>query len=386
MIPDLLILLLKLLLVIGIVVGPGLLAFYAVYFLATLPFRRLERARLFLDLLEHGLKRGQSPEQTVVDASQSRDRSLGARFHLLAAHIERGLRLGQALDKVPRLLPPAMMAMLRAGEEIGDVTKVLPACRRLTGDGQSQLRGAFNYLLIVVLVMLPVVPAIYQMLTVFVIPKYLSIFESLAGDGLPVAGVSTLMQWGGTIISVQAIASTLIYLLVLLYIGGPRLAGWFRWIPGKVLARIPWWLPWRHKRMLRDFSGLLSVLLDSGIPEAKALVLAAEGTGNEIFKGRAQRAMRELQGGRKLSEAVEALDDSGEFRWRLTNAAHGRGGFRLALHGWLEALDAKAFQQEQAASQLITTGLVVMNGISVGVLGVAMISPLYELISIMCLW
>ena len=133
-------------------------------------------------------------------------------------------------------------------------------------------------------------------------------------------------------------------------------------------------------------AGLLAVLLDAGVPEEKALLLAAQGTGNAIFNRRAQNAVRELQRGLKLTEAVQKLDDSGEFRWRLTNAAHGGGGFKLALNGWLEALDAKAFQQEQAASQLITTGLVVMNGVSVGALGVAMLSPLYEMISIMALW
>ena len=386
MIIDHLILLIKILLATGLVLGPGLIVFYALYYFATLPFRRLERARLFLDLLQHGLKRGQSPEQIVVGVSQSRDRALGARFHLLAAHIESGLRLNQALGKIPRLLPVAMAAMLKAGEEIGDVTKVLPACRRLVGDGQSQLRGAFNYLLVVVLVLLPVAPAVYGTLSVFVIPKYLLIIESLAGDGMLASSTATLLELSGKIMFVQVIVWNFIWLLVVLYVGGPRLTRWLRWIPGDLAERIPWWLPWRRKRLLRDFSGLLAVLLDAGVPEEKALLLAAQGTGNAIFNRRAQNAVRELQRGLKLTEAVQQLDDSGEFRWRLTNAAHGGGGFKLALNGWLEALDAKAFQQEQAASQLITTGLVVMNGVSVGALGVAMLSPLYEMISIMALW
>lgn len=74
---------------------------YLLYFLLTLPLRRNERARLFLDLLELGLKEGRTPEAAVVEAASSRDRALGARFHLLAAFLERGLRLGQALDQAP---------------------------------------------------------------------------------------------------------------------------------------------------------------------------------------------------------------------------------------------------------------------------------------------
>src|SRR5689334_21885299 len=66
---------------------------YLIYFLVTLPMRRAERARIFLDLLELGLLEGRSPEAALTDAAASRDHSLGARFHLLAAYLQKGLRL-----------------------------------------------------------------------------------------------------------------------------------------------------------------------------------------------------------------------------------------------------------------------------------------------------
>ena len=70
--------------------------------------------------------------------------------------------------------------------------------------------------------------------------------------------------------------------------------------------------------------------------------------------------------------AVRAFDDSGEFQWRLTNATHAHGGFLDALRGWHEALDAKAFQQEEAAAHLITTGVVILNGAFVALIAIAM--------------
>jgi len=45
----------------------------------------------------------------------------------VAAYIEGGASLGEALEKVPRFLPPQINAILRAGEKIGDLKKVLPA-------------------------------------------------------------------------------------------------------------------------------------------------------------------------------------------------------------------------------------------------------------------
>src|SRR5438552_9459842 len=91
---------------------PSFGAIYLLYFLLTLPMRRNERARLFLDLVELGLKEGQTPEYAIVNAASSNDSSLGVRFHLLAVHLQNGTRLSAALDQVPRLLPPQAIAML----------------------------------------------------------------------------------------------------------------------------------------------------------------------------------------------------------------------------------------------------------------------------------
>src|SRR5882762_2900607 len=78
---------------------------YGAYFLLTLPLRRAERARFFLDLLELGLKEGRTPEAAIAEAAASADRALGARFLWLGEHLAKGLRLSNALELVPRLLP-----------------------------------------------------------------------------------------------------------------------------------------------------------------------------------------------------------------------------------------------------------------------------------------
>src|SRR5690348_6147551 len=79
---------------------PAIGALYVIYFLLTLPLRRNERVRLFLDLLELGLKAGRTPETAITEVAASQDRALGVRFHLLAAYLKEGMRLDQGLDLV----------------------------------------------------------------------------------------------------------------------------------------------------------------------------------------------------------------------------------------------------------------------------------------------
>src|SRR5437773_3862344 len=136
---------------------PACAILFVVYFLLTLPIRRKERARLLLDVLELGLNEGRAPEAALIDAARSRDRSFGARFHLLVAHLEKGISLRAGLETVPRLLPPEINAMLKVGEKIGDLRKILPACRQLLNDSVSHVRGALNYLLVLGFAVMPAV-------------------------------------------------------------------------------------------------------------------------------------------------------------------------------------------------------------------------------------
>ena len=368
---------------------PTVAALYAIYFILTLPMRRTERGRIFLDLLELGLKEGRTPEGAVTDAAASRDTSLGARFHLLAARLEQGLRLSQGLEKVPRLLPPQVVAMLRTGERIGDVGKVLPACRLLLRDSVSQVRGALNYLLLLGFVVTPFAIVLPVLIRVKVLPSFRAVFEGmLEGTELPaftrfVFGTDTLT------LCLQLTALALLWFLTLAYIAGPRLQNWLGTLSPSAIAtwdRVLWRLPWRRKRLQRDFSAMLALLLEAEVPEAEAIRLAGDATANAAVQRRANRAVDMLSQGVALPMALRAVDDCGEFRWRLMNALRGGFGFVRALAGWHEALDAKAFQLEQTAAQVATTFLVLLNGAIVGCIVLGIFMALIKLLNMATLW
>ena len=359
---------------------------YLIYFLLTLPLRRNERARLFLDLLELGLKEGRTPEAAIVGAAASRDRSLGARFYRLAAYLEQGMPLSLALEQVPRLVTPQIRAMLKTGERIGDVAKVLPACRQLLKDGVSQVRGALNYLVLLLFAVTPMMIFVPLILRIKVLPKFNMVFDGmLEGQSLP-AFTQFVFARNTVSTAIQMGILALVWLAVLAYLGGPRFSGWMhRTMPG-VQDWVIGCLPWRQKRLQRDFSSMLAMLLDAEVPEAEAISLAAESTGNVLITGRAVKVRRLLAEGVKLPEAIRLMDDSKELQWRLTNALRRGGGFLQALAGWHEALDARAFQLEQTAAQITTTVLVLLNGAIVASVVIAIFLVFIKLTNEAALW
>jgi len=350
-----------------------------IHFFFSLPMRRAERARLFLDLVEGALKRGQSIEEMILSIAQSRDRTVGVRFHLLAAHIESGLRFVAALEKVPRFLLPQIAAMLRAGEKLGDLKSVLPACREILRDRPAAVRSAVNYLIVVVLLFSPVFIFVVMMTMVFVVPKFR---EVAAGMGVQLWPLTQFVFANtGSLIAFEIIITLMMILATLTYIGGPAFVRWFQFRGLPVVDWVAWRIPWKQKRLQRTFSAMLAVLLDGGVPETGAIRLAGDCTANEICRRRAQHVIAAIEQGTKLDDAVRAFDDSGEFHWRLTNATHSRGGFLNALRGWHEALDAKAFQQEEGTAHVVTSGLVILNGVLVALIATAMFGILVAVLN-----
>jgi len=360
---------------------------YLGYYVFSLPLRRRERARLFLDLIETGLQSGQGAEQAVLSAAKQGVQKLNLSFRQFAGRLTEGLGFAQALELTPGLLPAPVAAMLRAGAELGDLGKTLPSCRRLLRDATTPLLKAQHYLMLLMFVTSPMWIAVFCLLMVFVMPKLVQIQCDLTEGAAPVGGLlSFLLEWGQVILAGQVTLVLSLWFGALLYWGGPRLKAWLtRRIP------LPWsdlamWIPWQRQRLFRDFATLLGVGLDAGLPEPRAVLLAADGSANDVFRRRAVTVVQDLRDGLKLPRALRRMDAGGELEWRLENAVANRGGFAVALAGWEEALDARAFQQEQVSAQVFTTSLVFLNGALVALLAGAVFQMLVGFIRDAALW
>ncbi|HXE43126.1 MAG TPA: type II secretion system F family protein, partial [Candidatus Baltobacteraceae bacterium] len=291
-----------------------------IHYFFSLPMRRAEGARLFLGLLEDALKRGRPVEEMILSVAQIRERTVGVRFYLLAAHVENGLPFNEALKKVPSFLPPQISAMLLAGAELDDSKKVLPACREILRERPAGVRSAVHYMLLIILFFSPTFIGVITLMTVFVIPRFKDVAAGMGVSLWPLTRFVFALTDSFGLVHLEILLYVLLLIATVAYIGGPRFARIFQFRGFPIVDWIAWWLPWKQKKLQRTFSAMLAVLLDGGVPEAEAVRLAGDCTVNEICRHRARRVIAALQQGANLAEAVRAFDDSGEFHWRLTNA------------------------------------------------------------------
>ena len=225
---------------------------------------------------------------------------------------------------------------------------------------------------------------VLPLIAIYILPRLQEMFADM-GLHLPAAFRLVVRATRNPLsLGVLALAPLALALFAFFYAGGPAL------VAGLRLTRVASWfhyrLPWRRKRVHRDFSAMLGVLLDAGVPEAEALGLAARSTANSVFEARASRAVAALERGSGLTEAVALLDGLGELRWRLASAAGASGGFSRALAGWHESLEAGACQLEQAVAHAITTAIVVLHGAMVAVVAIGIFQCLVRIAEALLIW
>ncbi len=331
------------------------------------PIQRRERVRFFLYLLAQAEESGQSIEQIIISLSKGGEQPLGPQFDRVARHIESGLNLPEALAREPGCLPAQVVAIYKVGHETGDVSMILPVAQENHREnGESVFSGLIYHIIV-----LSIAVMIVGILMTYVIPKFKAIFADMLEPGEVLPEFTMLVLKISDTIKNNA-AALFIPLLLLLGV-------WFYCKKKGWLDAFWLLMPWRRKRLQRDYSRVLALLLDSGVPEEKAIELAAQSTSNRTIKKRARKVIASLQSGMGLTEAIKLMDDSREFQWRLTNALQTDGKFVDSLSGWHQSLSARADRQHRSFASLIEATMILLLGLIIGSIMIGMFLPLIKL-------
>lgn len=324
------------------------------------PLRRMETARLLLDLIQTSVGNNKDPKESIVAAARTLDPEIAEAFHDIACGLERGETIAQAVKASGLRLPPAFGPILAVGERTGRLKELLPAADRILRDGQKLNHNTTAAVIGLAFVVAPFSLLMLATLRVYVFPKFREIMADMLSGGPPALASWAFdpdSQW----LNIHLLLMLLIWGSVMVYVATSQ-----GYLSGTIADRVNLLIPWRRRRMQRDFSTTLAVLLDAGLDEAESVRLAADASGNQSFRERAGLIIENLSRGMPLPEAVQPLDNDGQFRWRIANAADAANGFTNALAGWQEDLDARAFFQEQAMTHGLAAFLVVWNGVVVG--------------------
>ncbi|KAB2671560.1 MAG: hypothetical protein DVB31_04545 [Verrucomicrobia bacterium] len=357
---------------------PAIAVFWVVYWLATLPWRRAERCRLFLEVLWLGLREGKTHEQAIIESCATRDASIPKEMQWMALHLERGASFADSMARHAGFLPPDVQATLRWGAQRGRLLEAVELCRQGAGSRPNTTKGGM--LAVGAMLLWPSsTAAVFLMIRIVILPKFRQIAEDFDVDAF--GGIAGWMfEWGWLLALGVVSVKLLLYAVAFARICGPRLG---QWLP---LDRLGLVVPWRRQRLQRRFAQLLSLGLDLGISEEEAVVAAGAGTGNGVWRQRSLDSTSALRLGVRLDEAIATVDCAPEFRWRLGMAMHRTGRAMDSMRGWLADLESKADRNETMAAQSFLVFSVLSNATLVALTAVSVYSILISMMEAAAIW
>jgi general secretion pathway protein F len=310
-----------------------------------------------------------------IIAEQSSSGEFSLLLKSIYTDIEAGAVLSSVLARYPAAFSPLYIAMIRAGEDSGQLPQVLlkiTEYRMRQEEMLSRVRTAMAY---------PALMAIVGFATVifmlaFVMPRLTNLYSGM-GQALPlptrivIAASTAVKKWGAVLLVLSVVLAALC-------------AKFFRSKSGRlVISQVQLSLPlvrgFMLKAELARFSRTMELLLKSGINILRALHITLPVMGNEILRGELARSYGELEQGNSFGKSLKNSRLIPLFMSNLLIVGEESGKLDDALAELAGSYERDTDEALKALGSLIEPAMILVMGIIVGFIVIAMLLPVFEM-------
>lgn len=309
---------------------------------------------------------------------QMQDKSaLGAVFASIIADVEEGKPLSYALSRFPNLFSNIYISSVKAGEMSGLLDKVL---LRLAENMEKQaklksmVKGALIYPAIVVILMAVVV----IVLMIFVIPQLSTLYENL-GVSLPLS----------TLIIVSLSKFTIVFwpfILAGVVLGIFLFRRWKKTESGKMIydtliLKIPIFGKIIKESILVEFTRTFGLLIGTGTLVVESMIKTADTLNNVNYKNAVKDISNQVEKGIPIGDAMAYYTIFPPLLVQLVKIGEQTGKLDENLAKASEYFETEVDQAVKNLTTIIDPIIMVTLGVGVAFLIIAVITPIYGLIS-----
>jgi type IV pilus assembly protein PilC len=329
-------------------------------------------SRQFATMLDAGV--------SIIDIlSDLSEQTLNKYFKEVLENIKKDIQAGSnfsnAISKYPNIFSPLYVALVKSGEESGNLVGVMSELSSYIEDQivlLRKLRQALSYPAVILVFFIGVVSFVF----LFLIPKFQSIFSSF-GAKLP--GLTLLIfKISQIFLKFLPLFIGFIFLLaIFIYFYRNTKTG--RWQIDLLKLKFPLIGKLMHKIALSRFSRSLSTLISGGVSINSALEIVAGTTGNVIIEDFIKKVRKGVIGGKALNEEMKKYKIFPPILVRMVRVGEETG----RLEDMLNRV-SKFFRDEVDATINILTSiiepvLIIGLGIIVGIVVLAIYLPIFKL-------
>ena len=309
---------------------------------------------------------------------QAENRALKRVITDMAAAIEGGSTLSEALAAHPRVFNPLYVNMVKAGE-IGGVLEVVLRRQAEFMEKALKIKGKIKAAMFYPVAVLVVASAIITLLLVFVIPRFQAIFDGLlGGQPMPPFTVLVLKISDGFRSHFPAVGMVVLAVAVVLrmLVATRRGRRWFDHC--KLILPVVGTIC--RKVVLSRFARTFGTLLGSGVPILQALTIVKETAGNLVVGGVISQIHDSVKEGGTIAVPLKESRIFPAMVSGMVDVGEQSGALPDMLMKIADTCDEEVDNAVSAMTSLLEPVMIIFLAIVVGSIVIAMFLPIIAII------
>ena len=289
--------------------------------------------------------------------------------------VETGQALSAAMGKHPKVFPPLMVNLTKAGEVGGFLDSVMLQVAA-NYEAEVKLRGKIKAAMTYPTVVFCIAILAVTGMLLFIVPTFASLFKTLGGT-LPaptrvLVTMSKLLKFGFPFLMVGMIGSLIVWQRV-------KHTERVRNFVDPMKLKLPVFGSLFQKVALSRFARNLGTMMHSGVPILQSLEIVADTTGNVVLG----RAVRDVQDSVRQGESLAApLKNHPVFPpmvVQMMAVGEDTGALDTMLHKISEFYDQEVEATTEALTALIEPLMIAFLGGIVGSMIIALYMPIFKI-------
>jgi type IV pilus assembly protein PilC len=311
-------------------------------------------------------------------AEQTENKTLAKTLAEVRTAVETGQSLSAALAKHPKVFPPLVMNMVRAGEVGGFLDQVmLQIAENFEAEVKlrSKIKSAMTYPVVVFVI---AILAVVGML-IFIVPIFAKMFSDLGGT-LPtptrvLVAMSTGLRFAAPALLVLLIAGSIMWARV-------RHTERVRQLVDPLKLRLPVFGQLFRKVAISRFSRNLGTMLSSGVPILQSLEIVGDTSGNVVLRSAAMSVQESVRRGESLAGPLAHHDVFPPMVVQMLAVGEDTGAIDTMLHKVSDFYDAEVEATTEALTSLIEPIMIAVLGGVIGAMIIALYLPIFNVFSL----
>ncbi len=310
---------------------------------------------------------------------QAENRALSQIITDVAAAIEGGCTLSEALQAHPKVFNPLYVNMVKAGE-LGGILEVALRRQAEFMEKGLKIKGKIKAALFYPVAVMVVATGILTLMMVYIVPRFQSVFEGLVnGRPMPAFTVLVLNISGAFRNHYLPVGMGLLVLAVASQILVRTRAGRRQFDRFKLIAPVAGKIA--RKVVLSRFARTLGTLLGSGVPILQALTIVKETAGNVIVGGVISKIHNSVKEGGTITVPLKESRIFPAMVSGMVDVGEQAGALPDMLLKIADTCDEEVDNAVSAMTSLLEPVMIVFLAVVVGGIVIAMFLPIIRIAS-----